>query len=232
MKHNDLRRCKAILFDFGGTLDSDGEHWLDRFYDLYDRLEVDVPRGRIKQVFYQADDMCCADPLVNQMGLRPLMRHHIRFQFSMHSVSDPAKEDRMLEEFCSPTERCLERNAKLLKRLRGSYRMGVVSNFYGNVETLCDEAGLSEFLLSIQDSTRLGIGKPDAEIFRRALTDLNVTPGSCIFVGDSYDRDMVPAGDLGMRTIWIKGPNPRLPAEPKPMDGVISSLLELESMLL
>lgn len=225
-------RCKAILFDFGGTLDSDGEHWLDRFYELYESCDIELPRERIKQVFYQADASCCEDPGVNQMGLRPLMRHHVRLQFSALNLNDRSKEERMVEAFCTKTERCLQRNQQLLARLYSLYRMAVVSNFYGNVGTLCEEAGMSGYFTAILDSTRVGLAKPDLAIFRRALQKLEAAAGECVFVGDSYERDMLPARRLGMKTIWVKGPNPRLPAEPEPVDHTISSLAELEALLL
>lgn len=231
---NDLGfgRCKAILFDFGGTLDSDGEHWLDRFNELYEKVGIGVPRERIKQVFYQADALCCDDPRVNGMGLRPLMRHHVRLQFAALELNDRSKEERMVDEFCTKTEFCLKRNQRLLSRLHGHYRMAVVSNFYGNVATLCDEAGLSRYLTAVLDSMQVGLAKPDPGIFRVALQKLDANAGECVFVGDSYDRDMLPARRLGMKTIWVKGPNPRLPAEPEPVDHTISSLAELEALLL
>lgn len=232
MNNSDFGRCKAILFDFGGTLDSDGEHWLDRFYELYEKVGIDLPQERIKQVFYQADALCCDDPRVNGMGLRPLMRHHVRLQFAALELNDRSKEERMVDEFCAKTEACLERNQRLLARLHGLYRMAVVSNFYGNVLTLCDEAGLSRYLTAVLDSTQLGLAKPDPEIFRAALRKLDADAGECVFVGDSYERDMLPARRLGMKTIWVKGPNPRLPAEPEPVDHTISSLAELEALLL
>lgn len=232
MNRNNFRQCNAILFDFGGTLDSDGEHWLDRFYELYDKAAIDLPRELIKQVFYQADDTCCSDPQVNRMGLRPLMRHHVHLQFAALNLIDALKEEQMVEEFCAKTEYYLERNCLLLKRLCSLYKMGVVSNFYGNVSTICQEAGLAESLAAILDSTQLGFGKPNPEIFRRALQALDVAAEESIFIGDSYDRDILPARGLGMKTIWVKGPYPRLPADAGPVDNWISSLTELESLLL
>ena len=91
---------------------------------------------------------------------------------------------------------------------------------------------MAEFLLSILDSTQLGCGKPDQIIFERALRDLGVAARDCIFVGDSYERDMLPARRMGMKTIWVKGPNPRLPADPEPLDGSIMTLTELGPLLL
>ena len=226
-----FRECKAILLDFGGTLDSDGGHWLDRFYTLYQQAGLDIDPSDIKIAFYRADALCCADTQVNSMGLRPLMRHHVRLQFSVLKLENHKKEKEMVASFCAGTEQILRRNARILEYLRQHYKLGVVSNFYGNVFALCEEAGLVEFLDVILDSTRLGIGKPHPDIFLTALETLHLPPEQVIFVGDSYERDMIPAQRLEMKTIWMKGPSPRMPQNAKPVDACIACLTELEVLL-
>ncbi len=229
--YDEFKGCKGILLDFGGTLDSDGEHWLDRFYDLYEKEGVDVSREEIKRVFYRADALCCGDPFVSGLGLRALMRHHVRLQLEELGRSVPAWEEPLVEGFCSRTESFLRRNALLLARLRERFLLGVVSNFYGNVAVLCQEAGLSPWLDVILDSTRVGVCKPDPGIFRMALDGLGLEPAEAVFVGDSYERDMMPARKMGMRTIWMKGPRPRILRDAEPVDGCISNLTDLELLL-
>jgi FMN phosphatase YigB (HAD superfamily) len=226
-----LQTPEAILLDFGGTLDSDGEHWLDRFFELYEQAGLDYPREEIKRVFYLADRLCCEDPGVRGFGLRDLMRHHVHLQFDALGLHDEHGEGRLVEGFCSRTEGILRRNALLLGRLGKRFRLGVVSNFYGNVSTLCVEAGLSEHLEVILDSTCIGLSKPDPEIFRLALKQINAGPAETVFVGDSFERDILPARNLGMETIWLKGPHPRLPEGCDQIGRFISSLVELESVL-
>lgn len=223
--------CNGILFDFGGTLDSDGEHWLDRFYDLYEKAGLDIPRPDIKRVFYDADALCCEDPSVNAMGLRQLMNHHIRLQFSRLGIAETQTLERMVDSFCSRTEHYLQRNAGILSGWKPRYRMGVVSNFYGNLEVLCGEAGLSGSLNVMLDSIRLGVAKPDPAIFRAALDALHLPPEKVVFVGDSYERDMMPARRMGLKTVWLKGPNPRKPENAEPVDAVISHLPDLKAWM-
>ena len=136
-----LAECTAILFDFGGTLDSDGGHWLDRFYALYADAGPRLPAEEVKRAFYRADAACEQDPEVNRMGLRALMRLHVRLQFEGLGVRDPERERQMVERFCEPMEAVLRRNAAVLRRLRRARRLGVVSNFYGNVDVLCRRGG-------------------------------------------------------------------------------------------
>jgi len=231
MTSRKFRDCKAVLFDFGGTLDSDGEHWLDRFYDLYKSAGLQVPPAEIKQAFYHADGLCCRNSQLAGQGLRPLMKYHVHLQFQALNLQDLEKEKELVDAFCQKSEYFLRRNARLLQRLRRGYRLGLVSNFYGNVAVLCEEAGLDESLEVILDSTRIGMGKPEPGIFRSALSKLGLLPEEVVFVGDSYERDMIPSLELGMKAIWMRGPNPRLPDGAVPVDAWISSLPELEGLL-
>jgi putative hydrolase of the HAD superfamily len=226
-----FRECKAILFDFGGTLDSDGEHWLDRFYALYEDAGLEIPSSEIKRAFYHADALCSSDPQVVSLGLRPLIKRHVLFQFSALNLTDDEKEEELVEGFCSKSEHFLRRNALLLRRMRDRYRLGLVSNFYGNVATLCEEAGLAETFDVILDSALVGMSKPNPEIFRAALDRLRLSLAEAICVGDSFERDIIPARELGMKTIWLKGPNPRIPANAGPVDASILSLSELEVLI-
>jgi putative hydrolase of the HAD superfamily len=226
-----FRGCEAILFDFGGTLDSDGEHWLDRFYALYEQVMLNIPAPEIKRVFYHADSFCSSDPQVMPLGLRPLMRKHVHCQFTALNLEDEKKEMEVVDAFCTKSEYFLRRNGDLLLRLRNRYQLGLVSNFYGNVRTLCEEAGFADILDVIFDSVLVGMSKPDSKIFLAALAKLALPAEKVIFIGDSYERDMIPARALGMKTLWLKGPNPRIPENAGPVDGSISSLSELEELL-
>jgi len=231
MNPETFHGCKAILFDFGGTLDSDGEHWLDRFYALYEGLGLRIPLSEIKRAFYHADALCSSDSRVVSLGLRRLMIRHVRMQFEALGLTDDEKESEMVEAFCTKSERFLHRNAHLLRRMKGRYRLGLVSNFYGNVAALCEEAGLAPALDVILDSALVGVSKPDPAIFRAALERLQLPPEEVVCVGDSFERDMIPARELGMKTIWLKGPHPRIPENAGPVDATISSLSELEVLV-
>ena len=226
-----LHQCRAILFDYGGTLDSDGERWPDRFYVLYEELALDVPREEIKRAFYHAEEACYADPNVMRHDLRALMGVHVRLQFEALGLKDRRKERALVEMFCVASEQCMSRSARLLERARTRYRFGVVSNFYGNLSVVLEKAGLLPFLDVVIDSNIVGKQKPDPEIFRLALDKLGLGAEQVVFVGDSYERDILPSRQLGMKTIWFKPPNIDASVG-READMSISSLSELEALIL
>lgn len=231
MNQQSMEACQGILLDFGGTLDSDGEHWLDRFFDLYERVGLEILQADIKRAFYAADEACNGDPNLAGFGLRPLMSHHVRLQFEFLGIHAPAEQSVMVDGFCRHSEAFLTRNAVLLRRFEKRYQMGVVSNFYGNVAALCREAGFSDVLSCILDSSVVGVWKPDPAMFQMALRMLDLPAGRVLFVGDSLERDILPARSLGMRTLWMRGPKPRIPANLDFEPLWISSLPQIEAAL-
>jgi hypothetical protein len=88
--------------------------------------------------------------------------------------------------------------------LRERYRIGIVSNFYGNLQAVCDEAGLTPSITAAVDSTLVGYKKPDPRIFQAALDALRASAAEAVFVGDSLRRDMAGAREMGMRHVWLR----------------------------
>jgi HAD superfamily hydrolase (TIGR01509 family) len=217
---------RAILFDFGGTLDSDGHHWLHRFFALYEEVGLSIPRPAITSAFYHAVDTCYADPRVAAFSLRRLLDHQVVLQFQALQIKDRAKEKEIARRFREQSEACLHARVHLLKRMKGSFRLGIVSNFYGNLGLICADAGLEGLLEVIIDSNRVGVRKPDAAIFTMALANLGLAPDKVVFVGDSYERDMIPAKRLGMETVWLR----RSPPFPDPSGCVDHTIVRLSSL--
>jgi len=52
-------------------------------------------------------------------------------------------------------------------------------------------------------SCRTGARKPDPANFLAALDELNVEPEQAVMVGDTYEHDILPALQLGMRAVWV-----------------------------
>jgi putative hydrolase of the HAD superfamily len=92
----------------------------------------------------------------------------------------------------------------VLGRLRqAGYRMAVVSNADGRVESWLRHKGLGTFFETIVDSHVVGIEKPDAGIFRIALERTGFEPRQAIHVGDLYSVDVVGARGAGVTPVLL-----------------------------
>ena len=64
--------------------------------------------------------------------------------------------------------------------------------------------GLDHLFGAIVESAVVGIRKPDPAIFRLGVDKLGFPADEIVVVGDSYDKDIVPATRIGCQTIWLK----------------------------
>ena len=223
----------AILFDFGGTLDADGGHWLERTYHVYSQIGLgQIDKNTIKEAFYWADAQAEKDPAMRSAPYRNMMERHLRWQFEKLGLKNPDKEAEAVTVFVRAAERILRRNRKTLETLSlAGYRMGVVSNSYGNIETLCREFGYNSFFKVFIDSAVEGVSKPDPKIYTLALERLKRPAGQVLMVGDNFDRDILPAKALGMKTGWLVGAHKRPCPDASKVDLILRSLEELPDRL-
>jgi len=221
----------AVLFDFGGTLDADGLPWKERVFRLFREEGAVVARERFDPSFYAADDaLVGAIPATS--SFQETVVRLVTGVSVLLELPDRSIADRVARRFLGDALTTIASNVPLLSELARRYRLGIVSNFYGNLTRVCDDAGIRSFFDALVDSAEVGWTKPDPRIFQRALGALGVSASAATFVGDSLPRDMAGARAVGMRHIWLAG------AEPSPDgpccrgDRQIRSLRELEAILL
>jgi HAD superfamily hydrolase (TIGR01549 family) len=225
-------RVRCVFFDYGGTLDGEASHWLDRFVSLHRAEGVAAPFEEIEKAFYRADEACYARSDLAGRSLRDLMDFHVGVQLAALGIPDERLHRRLLDAFVGGSEEALARSRTVLARLSGRFRLGVISNFYGNLARVLADAGLAPHLSAIVDSSAVGLWKPDARIFAHALAEIGAHPSEALHAGDSYERDIEGAHRAGLHTAWLTGDSDReIPGDRTAVDLRIRSLDELVNVL-
>jgi|SRR5580704_2541469 HAD superfamily hydrolase (TIGR01549 family) len=88
-----------------------------------------------------------------------------------------------------------------LDRIRQKFRIAVISNADGRIESVLSRCGIAECFESITDSGIVGVEKPRAEIFEAALKTMKARPDESLYVGDVYSVDYVGARNAGMEAV-------------------------------
>jgi HAD superfamily hydrolase (TIGR01509 family) len=223
---------RAILFDMGGTLDGDGQHWLDRFVSLYRDAGVKLPRETLRAAFDEAERQANRDETIASSDFQQMIGLYVKWQLAhLGLTNDRLKED-LVTGFSAPVRKAAAANVRLLAELKErGFELGVVSNGCGNVENLCTDFGYAPFLSVIVDSRRVGVAKPDPAIFGYATEKLGLNPGEIMMVGDSFERDIRPAKQIGMKTAWLEGIEPRECPDPALVDVRLRALADLRGAL-
>jgi putative hydrolase of the HAD superfamily len=229
-----------VLFDFGGTLDADGVAWKERVYRLFHDDGLAGTRSEFDPIFYAADD-ALVGAIPDTLSFGDTVLRLFRGVAGGLGLPAPEREAvRLAARFRADSQARLQANAALLRRLAARYRLGIVSNFYGNLATVCEEVGLRPYFTTLVDSAVVGFRKPEPAIFHQALAHLGLEPAAAVFVGDSLRRDMAGACNIGMPHVWLTpapapesiGDSAHVSGPCCPEDDVIHSLAELDELLL
>lgn len=210
----DLNRIKGILFDYGGTIDSNGLHWAEVIWEAYTSCNVSVGKEIFRQAYVFAERTLGKNPIIqpdHTFWDMLYLKCEIQVQWLMdaghlQSGTFSSELPKKLAEWCyyNYAVRSIEAARPLLEMLQSRYPMILVSNFYGNVETVLKDFHLHHLFPTIIESAVVGVRKPDPEIFRLGVEAIGLSAGNCVVIGDSYEKDILPAHAIGCQTVWLK----------------------------
>ena len=202
-----------LLFDFGGTLDADGDRWAVRFHRAYAEAGGTLPFPAFEPLFRETDRRLEHDGRVRAMGFRAMIAHQARMLGGLVPDGHAIPFDEVAERFLADAVAIVARNRRLLERFAPRYRLGVVSNFTGNLDRCLAELNLLRLFSVTADSLIVGWSKPDPRLFLHALTALGARPEAAWMIGDNFEADVRPAAALGLATCWLAGADRAAPAD-------------------
>jgi HAD superfamily hydrolase (TIGR01662 family) len=248
-------RIRAVLFDLFDTLvlieggDSFYMPSLEKLHKFLVKNGVNVSFEEFSRVYFEVRDRVyeeakrnLEEPHFNVRVSKTLKRLGYNLESSDAVVSGATMV--FAKEFMSYVH-IDENTIPVLQRLRGRYKLGIVSNFAipECVRGLLEEFGLDGFFDVVVISGAVNRRKPSPEIFQKALKALAVDTSETVFVGDTPDMDVTGAKNVGMKAVLIErktavidSPNSLVwkPSEverPVQPDRVIKSLKELPDTL-
>ena len=202
---------KGLLIDFGGTIDSDGIHWFDQFRDAY-ALVADIPEPLLWDAYVHTERTLGRNHIIGpDYTFCKTLQTKIALQteyLQQHGITVTA-QDTILDTCYNRVVKHISTVSKpLLERLSAQYPMVLVTNFYGNMHTVLKEFGLDHLFKDVVESAVVGVRKPDPQIFRLGVAVLGLEPQETVMIGDSLEKDILPAQSIGCQTIQITPSSP------------------------
>lgn len=204
---------KGIIFDYGGTIDTRGVHWSEIIWDGYQAAHIDIDKVSFRECYVFAErELARVQHILPHHNFYDLllikMRIELGYLVEQGKFDAAALENKAAEiaQYCYDQARCcIEEARPTLESLYNRYPMVLVSNFYGNVESVLTDFNLRHYFKQIIESAVVGVRKPDPQIFALGVEALGLQAQEVLVIGDSYKKDIVPAESLGCRVAWIKG---------------------------
>jgi FMN phosphatase YigB (HAD superfamily) len=144
--------------------------------------------------------------------------------------------DRMLathHRYMHDSTVCPPERTQVLEVLKGRYALGLLSNFDSAATGMKILAthGLQPYFGPIHISEAISYRKPRREAFLHTAAALGVAPQDILFVGDTFELDVVGAKSVGMDAAWFnRGKTPPDLDRAQP-DYTITSLADVLEIL-
>ena len=223
--HGDLNQLReriengyyeGVIFDYGGTLDSDGMHWGKRIWHAYQKCGVPVDEPLFREAYVHAERTLAKNPIIqsdDDFTATLYKKLTIELEYIEDRVDDFDSDewiDDILDSLIEATEESTNLSNEVMGEVFGKYvkagKSILVSNFYGNVNAVLRQFGLDCCFSQVIESAVVGVRKPDPEIWRMGVKAMGVSdPSKVLVIGDSYDKDIIPAHEIGCDTLWFMG---------------------------
>ena len=214
---------QAIIFDYGGTIDTNSLHWSEVLWEGYQHVGIPVSKEEFRTSYVFAERALAKHPYIqphhNFLDLLTIkcdLETGDLVERGVWTTTDAerkAASDAVARYCYEYVLKVLEVSRPVIAQLAEKYPLVLVSNFYGNIETILADFHL-EFFSHIVESAVVGVRKPDPQIFQLGVDALRHATGKTaeelptsdiLVVGDSFSKDIVPATKIGCQTVWIKG---------------------------
>lgn len=235
-------QIKAVLFDLFDTLIliENGEAFYEpsllKLHEFLVKMGIDTSFEDFKRAYFDARDSLYEDTVKNLEEPHFNVRvskalQNLGYVFNVSDAVVCGATCAFCEEFMHYVR--LDKDAlEVLRKLRGKYKLGIVSNFAlpECAWKLLDKFGLKGFFDIVVISGAVNKRKPSPKIFEKASESIGVDASETVFVGDTLDVDVIGAKKVGMKTILVERKSARRIGSICP-DKVIESLKELVAIL-
>lgn len=194
---------KGYIFDYGGTLDTGGQHWGMLLWHAFERHQVPVSESQFRDAYVYAERTLGKNEIIQPTDTF-LQTLKAKVQLELTYLNNESYTDAIVSDVYERTKSQTALSRRVLMQMKAS-PMVLVSNFYGNISVVLQEFGLDGIFAEVIESAVVGIRKPDPQIFLLGVDALGMKPEEVTVVGDSLEKDIIPAKRAGCHTVWLKG---------------------------
>ena len=199
-----MHDLKWLFFDIGSTLTDEAAAYARRVDETVRGTNVSREAFTEAMMQYFAEGKSGYAEAVRAFGLN---------KTPWHSEYEQPYPD------CAPTLKAL---------FARGYRLGVIANQLPGTRERLMTWGLLPYFSVIAASAECGCAKPSPALFMWALHAAGCAPEKAAMIGDRVDNDILPAKELGMKTVRVlTGPGAAFRPLPDPADVTVSCLFDL-----
>jgi len=236
---NKLHNITGVIFDYGGTIDSRAIHWSEILWAGYQYMEVPVTKEQFRECYVHAErELARVRHILPNDDFLDLLRKKVNIELDylvaagIITSNDEVTSEGIAQYCYKQARECVEEARPVLEALSQRYPMMLVSNFYGNVDSVLRDFDLRRYFKGVIESAVVGVRKPNPTLFRLGVDALEMDASNVVVIGDSLTKDIIPAESLGCQVLWIKGKGWTTDEDAATHPNAITSILQVPDLVL
>ena len=191
---------KAVIFDFDGTL----SNRRGSMYSLY--------RKYLKPYFSTLDEneyeAVLQDAMVYDLDGQVNMSQRLQIFTEKYNkyFTENDKNELVKYTYANVHKYTFLRDdtIEVLDKLKDKYKLAVITNGLSDSQhNKIINCGIDKYFDEIIVSEDAGFAKPDVRIYQMMIDKLGLKPEECVYVGDTFQTDIIGAINANMVPIWI-----------------------------
>ena len=197
-----LTDVKGVIFDYGGTIDTNSRHWAEVLWSKYEEFQVPVDKASFREAYVHGERTLARVPLVKpEHNFHDVLRIktdiQVKYLVEQGKLDgEEARQENYAEKVADSCYRyvldVLERTRPVVKALSERYKLVLVSNFYGNIQTILKDFGLFDFFADIIESSAGSVSQ--IRECAASLLKYAKATGTSIFIIGHITKDGTIAG--------------------------------------
>ena len=158
-----MKNIKGVIFDYGGTIDSRGVHWSEIIWEGFQLAQINVDKEHFRECYVYAErELARTRHILPHHNFYDLMliKANIELEYlaNQQLIDDKLIKPKsaIIAKYCYDSAReCVEEARPTIAQLNEKFPLVLVSNFYGNVESVLKDFNILHYFDKIRNCVLL-----------------------------------------------------------------------------
>lgn len=228
-------KIKALFFDLDDTLHDSQYPFEKTVKELLPEVASELNMNELSIKFREASDFFWKDYVAGKMSLVDLRTKRIMLALKRMDITIDSETARLFQnqyEYNQSQLKMFPEVPSLLEELNkkgitvGMITNGPVEHQHSKITSLGLKSQIPNKLIFVSDG--VGVAKPNPDIFHHVRQHVNLLPHELLYIGDSWENDIVGSSKAGWQSIWFNHRKKEPETNHKPLAVIhnLSSILD------
>ncbi len=226
-------KIKALFFDLDDTLHDSQYPFEKTVEELLPEVASELNMNELYIKFREASDWLWKDYVAGKMSLVDLRTKRMILALKSMNITIDSETARMFQnqyEYNQSQLKMFPEVPNLLEEIKrkgitvGMITNGPVEHQHSKISSLGLKSHIPSNLIFVSDG--VGVAKPNPDIFHHVRKHVSLPPHELLYVGDSWENDIVGSSKAGWQSLWFNHRKREPETDDKPL-AVIHNLLKI-----